>query len=664
MGGWEATLVTVLIALGVLLAGGTGAFLFSSHRRMAAWLGAGSSVIGCGIGLIATLFFGGAGGTLRFPWQVPYGELALAIDPLSAFFLLIIFLVCPLAALYGAGYLRDEITRRPRGLSWLCFNLLAASMAMVVMARNGMLFLVAWEVMALASFLLVTWEDETPAVRDAGRVYLIATHTGTAFLLLMFAEMARRTGSMDFDVWRSAGAGLPAGGLFLLAVVGFGTKAGLVPFHIWLPEAHPAAPSHVSAVMSGVMIKMGFYGLLRSISFLGPPPLWWAALLVGLGVVSALIGVLSALVKQDIKRLLAYSSVENAGLITIGLGLWVMGAAREEPWMSSLGLAAALLHLMNHALFKSLLFLGAGAVAHATGTRRIDRMGGLLRSMPVTGWCVAVGAAAIAALPPFNGFVSEFLLYFVSYRGVRSLPEASALLPLAALIGLALAGGLAVACFTRLFGIVFLGSPRAPSVAPAHDPSPAMRLSMLVLAALCLLTGLAPELALPMVERAVVAMTGTAPAALDAGLAPAARVGGGVLALAALLAVARRWLLSRRSVRASITWDCGYAHPSSRMQYTGSSFSEPIRGMFAALLPARRHVVAPEGLFPREASFLSELVRPFQERFYVPAFEAMGRGMARLRWLHHGRVQLYVLYIVVTLVFMLGWFLAFQESPQ
>jgi formate hydrogenlyase subunit 3/multisubunit Na+/H+ antiporter MnhD subunit len=450
--------------------------------------------------------------------------------------------------------------------------------------------------------------------------------------------------------------------------VGFGTKAGLVPFHVWLPEAHPAAPSHVSAVMSGAMIKMGIYGLLRTLCFLGPPPPWWGAALLGLGVASALVGVLFALIQQDIKRLLAYSSVENVGLIAIGLGLGMIGRSYDMPALAALGFSGALLHLLNHALFKGVLFLGAGAIAHETGTRQIDRLGGLLKRMPVTGACVLAGSAAITALPPFNGFAGEFLLYLASFRGVLALDGARGLLPLAALVGLALTGGLAAACFLRLSGLTLLGLPRGEAAATAREPATAMCASMIVLAALCLLLGLAPGLPLLIVGPAAsTAVAGAAPAGafVDSlelvGSIP--RVFALLIILVVILAWGRRRLLSRHGAAAALTWDCGYERPTPRMQYTASSFSEPIREMFALLLPARRRVVPPEGYFPSRASFQSEVVRPFQERLYSPAFGAVSRGISRLRWLHHGRVQLYVLYIVVTLILMLSWFLVSQKAP-
>lgn len=663
---------TVLVALVILAAGGAGALAAASRPQLATVIGAGGCVAGCAVGCLAAFSsLGNPAVFLRRAWEVPYGEFALEIDPLSAFFLLIVFGLCLLAAVYGAAYLSHAATRRPVGPSWLFFNLLVASMALVVLARNGVLFLVAWEVMALSSFFLVTFEDDKPSVREAGRLYLIATHVGTAFLVALFMALAARTGSADFDHWREAAASAPpvsTGLLFALALVGFGTKAGLVPFHVWLPEAHPAAPSHVSAVMSGAMIKMGIYGLLRSLSFLGPPPPWWGATLIGLGVASALVGVLFALIQQDIKRLLAYSSVENVGLIAIGLGLGMLGRSYDMPALVALGFSGALLHLLNHALFKGVLFLGAGAIAHETGTRQIDRLGGLLKRMPITGACVLAGSAAITALPPFNGFAGEFLLYLASFRGVMALHGARGLLPLAALVGLALSGGLAAACFLRLSGLTLLGLPRGEAAATAREPVTAMCVPMVILAALCLLLGLAPGLPLRIVGPAAsTAVAGAAPAGAFVGsvelVGRIPRVFALLIALVIILAWGRRRLLSRHGAAAALTWDCGYERPTHRMQYTASSFSEPIREMFALLLPARRQVVSPEGHFPARASFRSEVVRPFQERLYSPAFGAVSRGISRLRWLHHGRVQLYVLYIVVTLILMLSWFLVSQKAP-
>ena len=418
--------------------------------------------------------------TLRLAWDVPYGSLFLQLDALSAFFLLPIFLLCALSALYGSEYLESYQGKKVLAMPWFFLNLLVASMVVVVLARNGVLFLMAWETMALSSFFLVTFENEKEDTRRAGWIYLVASHIGTAFLLVMFILLGKATGSLDFDRFTaSSGAGL----LFVLAVVGFGTKAGFVPLHVWLPEAHPAAPSHVSAVMSAVMIKTGIYGLLRILTLLGPPHTWWGWVLCAIGLTSGILGVLLALAQHDLKRLLAYHSVENIGIIALGLGVGIVGMSVGAPSIAAAGLAGALLHVLNHALFKGLLFFGAGNVVHGTHTREIDHLGGLLRRMPATGVTFLIGAAAISGLPPLNGFVSEFLIYLASFRGAVSLDGSMSIPMLATIPGLALIGGLAAACFTKAFGIVFLGHPRSRDAQGAHEAGPAMLLPGFVLAA-------------------------------------------------------------------------------------------------------------------------------------------------------------------------------------
>src|SRR5436309_904152 len=368
----------LLLALFIFLLAGLTALVAGSSARWSTIVGAGGAMIGSLIGLIPTISVlrGAPSPVVRLPWEVPYGSFFIALDALSAFFLLPIFVLSAVAAVYGSEYLQAYREKKSLGASWCFFNLLIASMALVVIARNGVLFLVAWEVMALASFFLVTFEDEHESVREAGWIYLVATHLGTVFLLALFILLGREHGSLDFDRFTaSAGSSV----VFLLAVIGFGAKAGFMPLHVWLPEAHPAAPTHVSALMSGVMIKTGIYGIVRMLGFLGPPAPWWGWVLIGAGAVSGITGVLFALAQHDLKRLLAYSSVENIGIITMGLGVGVLGLSSGTPWLAALGFVGALLHVLNHAIFKGLLFLGAGAVLTATGTRDMERLGGLLR---------------------------------------------------------------------------------------------------------------------------------------------------------------------------------------------------------------------------------------------------------------------------------------------
>jgi hydrogenase-4 component B len=599
--------------------------------------------------------------SLHLSWSIPGANLAIGMDALSAFFTLPIVLICALAAIYGREYLRPHEGVKALGASWFMFNLLAASMLVVVLARNAVLFLLAWEAMSISSFFLVMFEGEKAAVRRAGWTYLVATHVGTAFLLTMFILLGQPSGSLDFNGFaRIAGTPAVANFVFVLAVVGFGTKAGFMPFHVWLPEAHPAAPSHVSAVMSGVMIKMGIYGLVRILLWLGPPPLWWGYLLVAMGAVSGVLGVLFALAQHDLKRLLAYHSVENIGIIVLGLGIGLIGLGSHHPLVAALGFAGGLLHVVNHAIFKSLLFLGAGSVLHATGTREIDHLGGLLKFMPTTGATFLVGAAAISGLPPLNGFVSEFLIYFAAFSllGAAGIPVIVA--ALVVIVSLALIGGLAAACFTKAFGTIFLGEARSSHASHAHEAGPCMRAPLILLAGLCLIIGLMAPLVIGVVVPVVSQLAGPADlgdwsCTAAAPLAIIACVGAGLLVLYVILAALRSALLARRSVDESGTWDCGYIAPTPRMQYTASSFADPLTRFFGLLLGTHRDISAPDGFFPDIASFSTETPDMSRERFYKPAFMAVERGLSKFQWLQHGRLNFYILYIVLTLLALLAW---------
>jgi hydrogenase-4 component B len=652
-----------LIALATLFLAGLGAAAFGRARVAGHWLGAGGAISGSLIGLAAALSALSEGGreSVRFVGS-GYGCVSLCIDPLSAFFLVPIFLLSALAACYGAEYVLPHREHRSLGWHWLWFNVLVLSMAAAVIAANVITFLVAWELMALASFLLVTFESQKASVREAGWVYLVATHLGTALVIAVLLAIGHQAGSFEFDAMAAGASGRNSAVLFVLAVVGFGTKAGFVPLHVWLPEAHPAAPSHVSALMSGVMIKTGIYGLLRAVGFLGSPAEWWGWLLVGVGIVSGVLGVLFALAQHDMKRLLAYHSVENVGIITIGIGLGVVGGATGHPALSVLGYGGALLHVLNHALFKGLLFLAAGSVDKAAKTREIDRLGGLLRRMPWTGATFLVGAIAISGLPPFNGFVSEWLLYLGAFGASRS-PAASVSVPaLAALAALALIGGLAAACFAKAFGIVFLGERRGEDTSDARDPGWAMRLPMALLALGCTFIGLAAPWVIGQLGGAVelLAPGASSSVALELGRArESAFVITAVLAACllavGLLALVRFAWLARRDVRIAVTWDCGYARPTSRMQYTASSFAQPVLRAFWPLVRPRGQGEAPRGYLPVEASLETHIPDLGRERIFEPVFAAIRRALGRVRFLQQGDVHVYVLYVAITLIVLLVW---------
>ncbi len=652
----------VLASLACLIFSGLLSWIFSPSKlggRIGAWGG----VAGCLLGLAPTLdaFRSGLAASLRLPWDVPGGSFYIALDALSGLFLLPILGLAALGAIYGSGYMAHRNTPRSH---WFFYNLLTAGMMLVVLARNGLLFLSAWEIMALASFFLVVTDDERENVREAGWTYLVAAHLGAAFLLGFFALLGREAGTLDFDGFTGMAALSPgvAGAAFLLALVGFGSKAGFIPFHIWLPEAHPAAPSHVSAVMSGVMIKTGIYGIVRALTFLGPPPAWWGWLLLIVGLTSGIGGVLFALAQHDLKRLLAYHSVENIGIITMGLGIGLLGLSYDAPLVAALGFAGGLLHIINHAIFKGLLFLGAGSVIHATGTGDIDHLGGLLKRMPRTGLAFLIGAAAIAGLPPLNGFVSEYFVFMGSFHGVAS-SSARLAVPLAlSLAGLALISGLAVACFAKAFGIVFLGEPCSEHAMHAHESGGLMAFPQLALAAACVAIGLLAPFMPHAMQPVVMAACGLSADALEQafdtvlpGLQGISFAFGGFFLLVGVLALLRMRLLARRPVTESGTWDCGYAAPTARMQYTASSFAQPLVDMFHTVLRTRRAAHAPEGLFPQAGAFSTETLDTCREGLYRPLFTGIERGLGVLRRLQHGNLHLYVLYIALTLLALLIW---------
>jgi formate hydrogenlyase subunit 3/multisubunit Na+/H+ antiporter MnhD subunit len=657
----------ILAALAVLLTGALVSLLSGRSAKYSCILGPAFTCAGCALALVQAVgvLLGHPAEAVRWSWNVPLGSLQMAIDPLSALFAAIIALVCALGAIYGGAYLRPYSGRKHLGAAWFSYQLLAASMLLVVVARNGVFFLLAWEIMSLSSYFLVMFEAEKPETRRAGWTYLVATHLGTAFLMAMFVLLGRSADSLDFESLHAAPE--VAGLVFLLALIGFGTKAGLMPLHVWLPEAHPAAPSHVSAVMSGVMIKTGLYGLLRVVMILGDPPAWWGWTLLAVGIVSGILGVLFALAQHDLKRLLAYHSVENIGIISLGLGVGMLGVSYDIPAMMVLGFLGGLLHICNHAIFKSLLFLGAGAIQQSTGLRDIDRLGGLLKPMPITGAAFLVGACAISGLPPLNGFVSELLIYLGALAGIaegsRLSGGAGALLGVLVIGGLAMIGGLAAACFTKAFGCVFLGEPRSAQASASREAGAAMRGPMLLLAGACIAIGLTAPLWPLVMNGAVLQLIpasarNSAAGALGQAIRPLATLCGaswGLLGIAGVVALIRRTLLRRRQVQREPTWGCGYAAPTVRMQYTASSFAWPILNLFRFFTRSREEICQPQGLFPERSSLVTETPDVFAEKLYRPLFAGITWVALKLRWLQQGRIQLYVLYVALTLLALLVW---------
>jgi hydrogenase-4 component B len=592
-------------------------------------------------------------------WQLPFASLLAGIDPLSAFFMIPLLILAACSSLYGLRYFGSHDAGRSH---WLFFSLLVSGMVMVLLARNAVLFILAWEIMSLASFFLVINDKKNPDAIRAGWIYFITAHVGTAFLLVLFFLLSASAGSFDFSAW--AGIHFSAGradAVFLLALIAFGMKAGFIPFHVWLPFAHPAAPSHVSALMSGIMIKMGIYGLLRILTFIAPYHAWWGMLLIALGMISGILGVLFALGQHDIKRLLAYSSVENIGIIFLAIGIGMTGAAYGSSTIALFGFAGGLLHIVNHALFKGLLFLGAGAVIRQTGSGEIDRLGGLMKKMPRTGLFFFIGAAAICGLPFFNGFISEIFIYVAGISGaVHASQPLLALISLAVITSLALIGGLAVACFTKVFGIAFLGAPRRETTpVPAEVPA-SMLWAMGVLAALCLAIGMGSVAVFPFVVRPALIFAGPAAAAarelfsLTLDVSVILGLGG----LVAALSVA--WLMflkrKRQTVEDGLTWDCGYSRPGPTMQYTASSFASPIVKHFQLLLRMREKLQNDKQFFPaNDWTFHSTVDDWFLTRVFAPLLKALDRAFSLLHWFQGGKTGQYVFYIAFTVFFLIIW---------
>jgi hydrogenase-4 component B len=605
---------------------------------------------------------------------LPGNDLAITLSPLSAFFWAVIGLVVLPVSIFGRGYGRHYLHDRAGALMGTAFNLFVLSLLLVTATDNALCFLVVWETMALLSYLLVVYDRHDRSVVNAGLLYALMTRAGTVCILLAFLVLASRAPgqSLDFVALPAGARALGPSGdsvVFLLALAGFGAKAGVMPLHVWLPRAHPVAPSHVSALMSGVMIKTGIYGMvLFWFGFLPAGPLWWGELVLALGVVSALLGVLYALMQHDLKRLLAYHSVENIGIILIGLGAALLLRSDNEPVFAALALAGALFHTLNHAVFKSLLFLCAGAVQHAAHTRDLERMGGLLKRMPWVGLCFLIGSAAISALPPLNGFASEWLVYqSLLAVGIHISTPGVGGGALVAGAGLALTGALAATCFVKAAGIAFLGQPRSTSAGAATDAGVFERVGMIMLAVLCAVLGLLAPLVLRLIAPITVAWLGAKPVGQQSGWVGALRPAGsqsqaalqpiglalGLVGLTVLGVVLTRALRRGRSgARIGKTWNCGVGL-TPRMQYSATSFAQPVQRMFSAIVwPDRvEHVEYTHAPYfvstmSHEASF-----KPlFRKYLYAPVHAIFLRIVFMVRLLQNGSIHAYLAYVFVALI--------------
>jgi formate hydrogenlyase subunit 3/multisubunit Na+/H+ antiporter MnhD subunit len=633
------------LGLSMILCGGIAALILA-HRPAAAGLAfRGLVAAGCLLGVIpAVVALFGA------PAAASGGSFPFGIDALSAWFLLLPLGVGAAIALYGVSYLLGGHDERRAGAAHLLLSVLIVSMAGVIAARTIVAFLVSWEIMAIAAYFLVIFEHREPGVGRAGMIYMVLTHLSTLLLISMFACWTGGASGWRFEdlALASSRATVPAALPLVLGLIAFGIKAGAVPFHFWLPGAHAAAPSHVSALLSGVMLKVGIYGLFRILTITGAPPAWWGWTVLLVGLASAILGVLWALAQHDLKRLLAYHSVENIGIILMGLGLGALGSAYHQPAVALLGYAGALLHTLNHALFKSLLFLGAGAVARATGTREIDRLGGLAPRMPRTALLFLVGSVAIVGLPPLNGFVSEWLIFM----GLLGSGFTSGDLRIASVTaaGLALTGGLALACFAKLYGVAFLGRPRDAGLAWRTPEIPGLLLPQWMLAGGCVLVGVAPVLVLPAVARVAARLPGPAarlgealPAIPDA--LPLTILSAVLLGLVAVLWAIRRATAAARPRETAPTWGCAFSAATGRMQYTASSTAAPLLGLFGPL--SGNHIErAPGSLRTHPRDLVVDVLGR-------PAWKRITDAAADLRVLQSGGIRGYLIYLILCMLGLL-----------
>ena len=630
-------------------------------QRIAAFMMISSSIFGL-VGASLSLS-ANPSRTLIFPWPA-MGNSIIGIDSLSAFFLVPVFLMGGLGSIYGIGYWSQLSHLRNSRKLQLFWGLLIAGMSLLVISRHAMAFLFGWEVMALSAFFLVSTEDHKEECRRAGWIYLIATHIGTLTLFAMFALWRWATGSYDLKPVASDAISLCVMNiLFFLSLLGFGIKAGVMPFHFWLPGAHANAPSHISAILSGVVLKMGIYGLVRFMSLLPAPPYMWGGLILLLGSISGLLGVVFAIAQHDLKRLLAYHSVENIGIILMGLGLAMLGRSADRPEWIVLGLAGCLLHTWNHSLFKSLLFLSAGSVVHSVHTRNIDSLGGLAKTMPWTAAMFAIGAVAICGLPPLNGFVSELFVYLGLFG---TMITAGAMGSAAVIVApvLAMIGALAVACFVKVYGAVFLGNPRTDATAHAHESPFSMRVPMMILAAACFVIGLTPVLLTSILDTVISDWTieSNLPMIGIGTVVPLKAISFMSISLVILVISIAAFVRLRSGFSRCVgTWDCGYACPTSRIQYTASSFAQMIVGMFQWVLhPHIRHAHI-DGLFPKPTKMHSNVDDIILDRVIMPVSRKFAKWFGWFRRFQQGITQQYLLYILIIVILMMSTMIPFKE---
>ncbi|MDX2493589.1 MAG: hydrogenase 4 subunit B, partial [Desulfuromusa sp.] len=622
-----------------------------------------SGILGGGMALLGKVDI-----RAELPIGLPWLHCHLHLDPLSGFFLFLVSLISLIAAIYGPAYVR-EYQQGPQPLLPLTLftGLFVAGMDLVMLADDSFSFMIAWELMSVSSYFLVAYQHQNETNRSAAFIYLLMAQIGGLFILLGYGVLASFSGAFDFASMQAIELSPAWASLaFILALIGFGMKAGIVPLHVWLPQAHPVAPSHISALMSGVMLKVAIYGFIRFVYDLLGNIYWqWGVAVLSIGCISAILGVLYALMQHDLKRLLAYHSVENIGIIYMGLGLSMIFAGTNHPELAALGLIAALYHCLNHALFKSLLFLGAGAIIQQSHEHDLEKMGGLIKRMPVTAFCFLIGCISISALPPFNGFVSEWLTFQTALQGtILTNHILTALIPISAAV-LALTGALAAACFVKVYGVCFLGLPRSQNCAEATETAYGPQLSQILLAALCLFFGIFPTWTVSQIDNIAQILLPTGmPTATSHGWLWLTPVSSDVASYGApmvFLGIGSAWLIvwlwlhprrKKMEIRIAPAWDCGFGSLNARMQYTATSFTMPIRRIFRPVWSISESYQQPGENTPG-GRYQLKIGDWVWLKIYQPIGRLLLATAKRAALIQGGNIRVYLVYSFFTLLFLL-----------
>lgn len=669
------------ISFAVLALGAAGALALRKNDKLANLWGGVAAILGSVLAMISSLSILISGQNFKYSSvsSLPFFPIAFNVDGLAAFFIFVISLIAILASIYGIGYSEHFYKKYNLGNLGFFYNIFIAGMIMVVSASNLFFFLIAWEVMSLSSYFLVVFENKEKDNIKAGALYFIMTHIGTAFIILAFLFLYQGTGYLDFSLIKENIGNISPflrNIIFVLAFVGFGTKAGIIPFHIWLPSAHPAAPTHVSALMSGVMIKTGIYMFIRIFIDIMPiAPIWWGVLILVAGAISSILGVLYALTESDIKKLLAYSSIENIGIILLGVGSSLIFLSLNMKALAVLSLIAALFHILNHAVFKSLLFMGAGSVITKTHTRNMEEYGGLIKYMPKTALFFLIGSMAISALPPFNGFFSEWLTFQSLFSGIRYADASVQWVFVLAAGSLAFTGGLAAACFVKAFGATFLARPRSEAAKHAKESGRSLIVGMGALAALALLIGIFSGAIVNIISKVptnlnifnsgeTAILSGVGGASLTDGFASisAPFIFFVILIVLALVFLAVKIITADRKIKISRTWDCG-TELGPRMEITATGFSRSIITIFRGILkPTKQTEVdyrdADIRYFPKSNAIMLGMQDIYGKYFYKPIQKLIMKIAETVKLIQVGSVNIYVLYIFLTLIGLLLFLVA------